>query len=45
MSDYITLKSVGIAFGVIAVAAALFYIWFGERLQNLSDDIDEMGDQ
>lgn len=45
MSDYITLKSAAIVFGVIAVAAALFYIWLGERLQNLSDDIDEMGDQ
>ena len=41
----ITLKVLVFALCIVAMAAGLFIIWLGERYQNLSDDIDEMGDQ
>lgn len=41
----ITLKVVLLVVCFLAMAAGLFIIWLGERYQNLSDDIDNMGDQ
>jgi len=41
----ITLKVVALLFFGIAAVAAVAVVFLGERLANLSDDIDEMGDQ
>ena len=41
----ITLKFVALVFFALAAVAAVIVVFLGERLANLSDDIDEMGDQ
>lgn len=43
MLDFITPKTVLLAFIAIAAVAAVVIVYLGERLQNLSDDIDDMG--